>query len=78
MKQHQAELAEKLARERRKGLDEESTSSTTEQTGSSSSGDLVAYSDPSKYPAEVHRNKVHTRSFYICALHDLHCGTDPR
>lgn len=54
MKKHQEELAEKI-RERRTGLEEETGPVAPTY---SSKEDLVAYSDPSKFPPEVHRNKV--------------------
>jgi hypothetical protein len=59
MKKHQEELAEKLSRERRKGADEDSTAEGP-STSKPSSKDLIAYPDPSAYPPEAHRNKVHT------------------
>jgi hypothetical protein len=57
IKKHQEELAEKLARDRRKGADEDSTSAGP-STAKPYSKDIVAYPDTSVYPSEAHRNKV--------------------
>eukprot|EP00026_Physarum_polycephalum_P000558 Phypoly_transcript_00559.p1 GENE.Phypoly_transcript_00559~~Phypoly_transcript_00559.p1 ORF type:complete len:1075 (-),score=176.29 Phypoly_transcript_00559:1265-4462(-) len=57
IKKHQEELAEKLARDRRKGADEDSTSAGP-STVKPSSKDIVAYPDTSAYPHEAHRNKI--------------------